>query len=105
LELSLGIAGIPEKAIAAGKMQLLRALTPILPVRVARIDDALRPLVAPGHFAPGKLCRIIDLDVIAFLESVSREVCVFESRAKIFCNQRLNFYAPALITWAHTRDS
>jgi hypothetical protein len=83
LELSLGIADIPEKTIS-GKTQLLRAPTPILHVRVARNDDALRPLVARGHFAPGKLCRIIDLDVIAFLESVSRGACVFESRANIF---------------------
>jgi hypothetical protein len=53
-------------------------------VRSARIDNALQPVVAHHHFAPGNFCRIIDLDIIVFLESVSRAACVFESRANIF---------------------
>jgi len=36
------------------------------------------------HFAPGKIFRIIDFDVIAFLGRVSREMCIFESRAIFF---------------------
>jgi len=37
-----------------------------------------------GHFVPGKFCRIIDFDVIAFFESVSRATRVFELCAKFF---------------------
>jgi hypothetical protein len=36
------------------------------------------------HFAPGNFCRIIDLDIIVFFESVSRATCVFESRTNLF---------------------
>jgi hypothetical protein len=43
------------------------------------------------HFAPGNFCRIIDLDIIVFFESVSRATCVFESRANIFLKSAPDF--------------
>jgi hypothetical protein len=53
-------------------------------MRVAHADDSLLLNVHGGHFAPGNFCRIIDLDIIVFLESVSRGAGVFESGANIF---------------------
>src|SRR3954452_17323883 len=61
---ALGIAGIPEKTIAAGKMQLQRALTPILLMRIARIDESLRskgcagPISRPAIFAESSISTL-----------------------------------------------
>jgi hypothetical protein len=88
---SVGIGGHSGKDNRSGKTQLLRALTPVLVYASRALMMYCYKQLHGDHLAPGNFCRIIDLDIIVFFESVSRAACVFESRADIFLKSAPDF--------------